>query len=66
MIGMQLRVKINTEELLGMILNMCRSKCISSLNALEASTNEGECQTSILKRIAAKGVRNTLHVFCIV
>ena len=35
MIGMQLDVKIKTEHLFGMFLNMRQSKCISSLTTVE-------------------------------
>lgn len=34
---MQMRVKITTEKLLDMLLGMCRSKWISSLNKVEKS-----------------------------
>ena len=52
-IGIQLRIKVNTEKLLDMFLNTCRSKCIYALNM------------AIFKRLAARRVWNTMHVFCI-
>ena len=48
MVGMQLRVKIKTEKLLGMFLNMCRSKLFPYYIRWK-SGNEGEWQMAIFK-----------------
>lgn len=65
MIGVQLHVKIKTEKLFDMVLNMYQCKSIFSLNTVEEYGNEDEWQTTIFKRFAARGhkTKKILHRF---